>query len=70
MSVRYYGDDFKIECPTGSGNHITLLEVAGELTLRLSRIFLRDDQGRRAVCGDDKKLQTDPHFRDYPLFHE
>ena len=66
----YYGDDFKIECPTGSGNHMTLLEVAGELTRRLSRIFLRDDQGRRAVFGDDKKLQTDPHFRDYPLFYE
>ena len=69
-STSYYGDDFKVECPTGSGNYITLLEVARELTRRLGRIFLRDDQGRRAVFGDYKKLQTDPHFRDYPLFYE
>jgi hypothetical protein len=66
----YYGDDFKVECPTGSGHYLNLLEVAGELTRRLGRIFLRDDQGRRAVFGDSKKLQTDPQFRDYPLFHE
>jgi hypothetical protein len=66
----YYGDDFKVECPTGSGHYITLLEVARELTRRLGKIFLRDDQGRRAVSGDSQKLQTDPHFRDYPLFYE
>ena len=59
-----------VECPTGSGRYVTILEVARELTRRLARIFLRDDQGRRAVFGDDKKLQTDPHFRDYLLFYE
>jgi hypothetical protein len=66
----YYGDDFTVECPTGSGHYVTILEVARELTRRLGRIFLRDDQGRRAVFGDDQKLQTDPHFRDYLLFYE
>jgi hypothetical protein len=66
----YYGDDLTVECPTGSGHYVTILEVARELTRRLGRIFLRDDQGRRAVFGDDKKLQTDPHFRDYLLFYE
>jgi hypothetical protein len=66
----YYGDDFKVECPTGSGNMLTLEEVAEELGRRLIRIFMRDDQGRRAVFGEHPKLQNDPHFRDYPLFHE
>jgi len=65
-----YGDDLTVECPTGSGRYVTILEVARELTRRLGRIFLRDDQGRRAVFGDDKTLQTDPHFRDYLLFYE
>jgi hypothetical protein len=63
----YYGDDFKIECPAGSGKFITILEVADELTRRLTRIFLRDERGRRPVFGDSEKLQTDPNFRDYPL---
>jgi hypothetical protein len=66
----YYGDDFKIECPTGSGRFITILEVACELTRRLERIFLRDERGRRPVFGTCEKLQTDPHFRDYLLFYE
>jgi hypothetical protein len=66
----YYGDEFKVECPTGSGNMLTLEEVAEELGRRLSRIFLRDEQGRRAGFGDHPKLQSDPHFRDYPLFYE
>src|SRR5262249_57608123 len=66
----YYGDDFKVECPTGSGNFITIEEVAEELTRRLGRLFLRDEQGRRAVFGDNAKLQSDPHFRDHLLFHE
>ena len=66
----YYGDDFKIECPTGSGRFITINDVADELTRRLTRIFLRDPEGRRPVFGDAKKLQTDPHFRDYVWFHE
>jgi len=67
---QYYGDDLTVECPTGSGRYVTILEVARELTRRLGRIFLRDNQGRRAVFGDDKRLQTDPHFRDYLLFYE
>jgi hypothetical protein len=66
----YYGDDFKIECPTGSGKYLTIEGVAAELSRRLTRIFLRDAAGRRAVFGDDAKLQHDPHFRDYILFHE
>ncbi len=66
----YYGDDFKIECPTGSGKYLTLLEVSEELTRRLTKIFLRDAAGRRAVSGPYEKLQTDPHFRDHVWFHE
>jgi hypothetical protein len=66
----YYGDDFKIEYPTSSGRHVTILEVAQELTHRLSRIFLRDANGRRAVFGQYEKFQTDPHFSDYLPFHE
>ena len=66
----YYGDDFKIECPTGSGHFMTINDVADELTRRLTRIFLRDENGRRPVFGTCQKLQTDPHFRDYVWFHE
>jgi hypothetical protein len=66
----YYGDDFKVECPTGSGRLLTLKEVAQELTRRLTRIFLRDEHGRRAVFGRYEKLQNDPHFRDHVLFYE
>ena len=66
----YYGDDFKIECPTRSGRYITILEVAEELTRRLSRVFLRNAQGRRAVFGTYEKFQTDVHFRDHIPFHE
>jgi hypothetical protein len=66
----YYGDDFKIEYPTGSGQFVTIDDVANELSRRLTRIFLRDESGRRAVFGDYAKLQTDPHFRDYLLFYE
>ena len=66
----YYGDDFKVECPTGSGRYLTLLEVAEELGRRLTCLFLRDESGRRPCFGDSEKLQNDPHFRDYLLFHE
>jgi hypothetical protein len=66
----YYSDDFRVECPAGSGIQLTLAEVADELTRRLSRIFLRDASGRRPVSGDNAKLQSDPHFRDLILFHE
>ncbi|MEO6977938.1 MAG: glucosidase, partial [Mucilaginibacter sp.] len=67
---QYYGDDFKIECPTGSGNFMNLQQVAVELYNRLSNLFLRDDEGRRAVYGDYQKMQNDPDFKDYILFHE
>ncbi len=66
----YYSDDFRVECPTGSGTYLSLAQVAEELTRRLSRIFLRDASGRRPVFGANEKLQTDPHFRDLVLFHE
>jgi hypothetical protein len=66
----YYGDDFKIECPTGSGNLITIDQVAEELTNRLAHIFLKDGQGRRQVYALYPKLQQDPQFRDYINFYE
>jgi hypothetical protein len=66
----YYGDDFKVECPSGSGRFATLLEVATELGDRLVGIFLRDEHGRRPVFGENEKLQSDPHFRDHPCFFE
>ncbi len=66
----YYGDDFKVECPTGSGKYLTLLEVADELSRRLVNLFVRDATGRRAVFGDHPKFQNDPHFRDHVLFYE
>jgi hypothetical protein len=66
----YYGDEFKLECPTGSGRYLNLLEIADELGRRLTRLFLRDESGRRACLGTHPKLQTDPHFRDYLPFHE
>ncbi len=66
----YYGDSFKIECPTGSGRQMNLFEVSRELANRLSRIFLRNDQGRRPVYGGIEKFQTDPHWRDNILFYE
>ena len=66
----YYGDNFKIECPTGSGNLMNLFEVAREITNRLTRIFLRDESGRRPVFGGAEKFQRDPHWRDNLLFYE
>lgn len=74
----YYGDDFKVECPTGSGKRLTLLEVADEISRRLTRIFLRDGSGRRPVFGAPsaehatryERLNRDPQFVDYPLFYE
>jgi hypothetical protein len=65
-----YGNDFTIECPTGSGHSMTLYQVAEELVRRLSRIFLRDEHGRRPVCEGTRKFQEDPHWRDYLLFYE
>ena len=66
----YYGDDFTVECPTGSGRHMTLYQVAEELSLRLGKIFLKDEEGRRPVYGGSRKFQEDPHWRDYLLFYE
>jgi hypothetical protein len=66
----YYGDDFKVECPTGSGRYLTIDEVASELSARLTRLFLRNGEGKRPVLGDNPRVQDDPHFRDYLLFHE
>ena len=66
----FYGDDFKVECPTGSGTYMTLFEVAQEIARRLSAIFLRDGSGKRPVYGGTKKFQEDPHWRDYILFYE
>ena len=66
----YFGEEFTVEFPTGSGTRMHLGEVAAQLSRRLSRIFLRDGQGWRPVFGGTEKFQTDPHFRDYPLFHE
>jgi hypothetical protein len=66
----YLGADFKVECPTGSGQMMTLWEVSAELSKRLSRIFLRDGDGRRPVFGGMAKFQTDPNWRDLILFHE
>jgi hypothetical protein len=66
----YYGDNFKIECPTGSGKLMNLFEVSKEITDRLTRIFLRDEHGRRPVYGGTEKFQSDPTWRDHILFYE
>jgi len=66
----YYGDDFRIECPTGSGRYLSIQEVAQELATRLTRIFLKDANGRRPVYGHHPRMQDDPHFRDHVLFYE
>jgi hypothetical protein len=66
----YFGDDLTVEFPTRSGNRMNLGAVAREISRRLSRIFLRDGEGRRAVFGGAEKFQNDPHFRDHLLFYE
>jgi hypothetical protein len=66
----FYGDDLTVECPTGSGNRMTLFEVAKEITRRLSAMFLRDASGKRPVYGGTAKFQEDPHWRDLILFYE
>ncbi|SFQ61400.1 MGH1-like glycoside hydrolase domain-containing protein [Hymenobacter arizonensis] len=66
----YYGDSFQVEHPTGSGQLCTLQEIAADLAARLSKLFLRGADGKRPAFGTDERLQTDPHFRDYLLFHE
>jgi hypothetical protein len=66
----YYGEDFKVECPQGSGKMANLCEVSNELSTRMINIFLKDRNGRRPVYGRIEKFQNDPHWRDYILFHE
>jgi hypothetical protein len=66
----FYGDEFKVQCPTGSGRYLTLFEVAQEISRRLAGSFLRDAQGRRPIYGGIAKFQEDPHWRDLILFHE
>jgi hypothetical protein len=66
----YHGDDFRVECPTGSGLRMNLFEVAQEIAKRLTRLFLRDPSGRRPVFGGTQKFQDDPHWRDHLLFFE
>jgi hypothetical protein len=66
----FYGDAFRVECPTRSGTYMTLFEVSREITRRLVGIFLRDGNGRRATCGSKQRFQNDPHWRDLLLFHE
>jgi hypothetical protein len=67
---QFYGNEFTVECPTGSGRYMNLFEVASELARRLKNIFLRDQNGRRPVYGGISKFQDDPHWKDYILFHE
>ena len=67
---QFYGDEFKVECPTGSGRRMTLFEVAQEISRRLSSIFLRDASGKRPIYARTKKFQEDPHWKDYILFYE
>ena len=66
----FLGDDYRVECPTGSGRTATLWEVTTELSYRLIKLFLRDENGRRPIYGNCEKFQTDPHWRDLVLFHE
>jgi hypothetical protein len=66
----YYGDDLKVDFPTGSGNRMNLSDVAKCLSRRLSKIFLRDHDGKRPVFGGNERFQTDPNFKDYIPFHE
>lgn len=67
---QFYGEEFKVECPTGSGQHMTLFEVAKNISSRLTSTFLRDASGRRPVYGGTPKFQNDPHWRDLILFYE
>ena len=66
----YYSADFKVEYPTHSGQYYTLLEISNLLSTRLTNLFVKDDSGKRKVFGDNEKFQTNPHFKDYLLFHE
>ncbi|MFL6447504.1 MAG: hypothetical protein ACJ746_07415 [Bryobacteraceae bacterium] len=65
----YYGEDFKVECPTGSGRYVSIDEVAQELSQRLVGLFVKNDRGLRPVFGHYGRLQGDPHFADYLHFY-
>jgi hypothetical protein len=67
---RYYGDEFTVECPTGSGVQMTLAQVADEIARRLGRVFLPDENGNRPVYGHSPLWRTDPNFRENVLFYE
>jgi hypothetical protein len=67
---QFYGDDFRVECPTGSGTYMNLFQVAQEITRRLESIFLRSQNGQRPVYGGARKFQEDPYWRDYIMFYE
>ena len=66
----YLGDDFRVECPTGSGQMMNLLEVSLEIQARLIKIFLKDENGKRPVYGDMEIYKNDPHWQDLILFYE
>ena len=66
----YYGNEFTVECPTGSGRQMNLYQVAEEISRRLANMFLKDKDGRRPVYGGSQKFQNDPHWRDYLQFYE
>jgi hypothetical protein len=66
----YHGNEFTVECPTDSGQHMNLYQVAEEITHWLSNIFLRDQNSRRPLYGEVRKFQDDPHWRDHLLFYE
>ena len=66
----YLGDEFRVECPTGSGRMLNLWEVAAVISRRLGRLFLRDPDGARPWAGDDRRFRDDPHWKDLVLFHE
>jgi hypothetical protein len=66
----YYGDDLRVECPTGSGTLMSLREVAQEISRRLARIFLAGEEGARPAHGGDPRYASDPHFKDLVLFYE
>jgi Glycosyl hydrolase family 63 C-terminal domain len=66
----FYGDNFKVECPTGSGHWVNLQQASHHIVRRLTRLFLPDDSGHRPCFGDDRRFAGDPHWRDLLLFHE
>jgi hypothetical protein len=66
----YYGDSFTMECPTGSGNHMNLKQIADEIERRLVQLFLKDAQGRRPCHGQDQRFIDDPNWKDLVLFYE